>query len=219
MKLFNGMSPNGARVSVFLAEKGVSIPTEPIDLLAGETRTDAFRKINSLGEVPVLQLDDGRYLTESIAICRYLERLHPEPALFGNSAEQQAFIEMWIRRMELHLFNTIGDVGLHEFEFFRDKVEQNADYAAAQRRSFGKQLKWLDSEISDGRPFLSGSSFSMADVVGMATLMIADLTGIGIPGELNHVRKWEAGVRSRPSFPAMPKEPPELARPPAQVAE
>ncbi|MEM9524656.1 MAG: glutathione S-transferase family protein, partial [Pseudomonadota bacterium] len=184
MKLFNGISPNGARVAIFLAEKGIEIPVQPIDLMAGEARTEAFRKINSLGQVPVLQLDDGRHLAESIAICRYLEQLHPKPALFGGTPVEKAFVEMWIRRMELRLFNTVGDVGLHEFEFFKDHVEQNADYAAAQRRQFFERLKWLEEELADGRPFVTGETFSMADIVGMTMLLIMGYAGIALPADL-----------------------------------
>lgn len=205
MKLYNGVSPNGARVAILIAEKGLDIPTHQLDLMAGETRADAFRAINSLGQVPVLELDDGRYLAESIAICRYLEHLHTEPSLFGSTPEEQAFIEMWIRRMELRLFNTLGDVALHEFEFFKDQIQQNADYARAQRLEFIKRLSWLDQELSDGRSFVAGDAFSMADIIGMTMLIIAGYLQLELPANLTKVKKWEARVVSRPSFPALPQ--------------
>ena len=204
MKLYNAASPNGARVAVFLAEKGVEIPTQQINLMAGEAATDEFLKINSLGQVPVLELDDGRHLTESIAICRYLEHLHPDPALFGKTPVDQAFVEMWSRRMELRLFNAVGDIGLHEFEFFKDHVEQNAAYAASRRRDFDQRLRWLDMELSDERPFLAGEAFSVADITGMAMLMITGFAGINVPDELARVKRWEISMRARPSFPKMP---------------
>lgn len=194
MKLLNAASPNGARVAVFLAEKGIALPIETVDLFAGEAQTDAFLDRNSLGQVPVLDLDDGRHLTESLAICRYLEELHPDRPLFGRDPLERAFTEMWTRRMEL-LFNAVGDVGLHEFEMFRERVAQNAAFAAAR-------LRWLDREIPDDRPFVAGDAFSVADIVGMAMLMLADFAGIGIPPELSHVWRWEAALRARPSFPA-----------------
>lgn len=204
MKIYNAISPNGARIAVFLAEKGIEIPTQQINLMAGEAATDEFLKINSLGQVPVLELDDGRHLTESLAICRYLEHLHPEPALFGKTPVEQAFVEMWSRRMELRLFNVVGDIGLHEFEFFKGRVEQNAEYAASRRRDFEARLRWLDAELSDERPFLAGEAFSVADITGMAMLMITGFAGINIPNELTHVKRWEIAVTSRPSFPKMP---------------
>lgn len=204
MRLFIGMSPNGARVTTFLAEKGVEVPVEMVNVTAGETRTETFLNKNSLGEIPVLELDDGRYLTESLAICRYFESLHPEPALFGKTAEEQAFVEMWTRRIELNLFETIGDVGRHEFAFFADKFHQIPEYAASQRTLFQSKLNWLDNELSDGRSFFAGDRFTVADITGIAALMVAGFAGVEIPNELKNVKRWEAAVRARPSFPKMP---------------
>lgn len=204
MKLFTGPTPNGARVAVFLAEKGIEIETETLDVLAGEARAPAHRARNSLGQVPVLELDDGRFLAESVAICRYLEARHPEPPLFGRAAEEAAFVEMWIRRLELLPMVAIGDVGLHSFAFFADRVEQNAAYAEARRRDFLGQLAWLDGELADGRAFVAGEDFSMADIIGVSMLMVAGFAGIAVPETLAHVRRWEAALRARPSFPAPP---------------
>jgi glutathione S-transferase len=125
MKLYNGLSPNGARVTTFLAEKGVDIPTVDISVLDGQTRTPEFRKINSLGQVPVLELDDGTILTESVAICRYLELIHPKPSLFGESRVEQAQIEMWNRRMERHIFDTVGNVGMHKCLCLRIRLSRS----------------------------------------------------------------------------------------------
>lgn len=204
MKLYNGMSPNGARVMIYMAEKGIEIPTQSIDLMANEGQAPEFLKINALGQVPVLQLDDGRHLTESVAICRYLESLHPSPSLFGETPEEQAFIEMWIRRMELWLFNVAGDVGLHEIEFFKYRVEQNADYAAYCRRTLVERLAWLDSEMADGRGFIAGDTFTMADIIGMTLLFIMGFTQIEIPPTLTNVVRWQQAMVSRPTFPKMP---------------
>lgn len=204
MKLYNGMSPNGARVSIFLAEKGLEIPTQTIDLMAGDGQTSEYLKVNALGQVPVLQLDDGRYLSESLAICRYLEQQHPEPALFGKTPVEQAFIEMWTRRIELWLFNVAGDVGLHEIEFFKYRVEQNADYAAYCRRNLVERLAWLDTELADGRKFVAGNTFTMADIVGMTLFFIMGFTRIEVPGHLTNVLRWQQAIVSRPTFPQMP---------------
>lgn len=110
MKLYNGMSPNGMRVNVFLAEKGIEVPTVNIDVMAGDTKKPDCLSINSLGEVPVLKLDDGQVITESLAICRYFEVLNPEPSLMGTSAAEQANIEMWTRRMEQQIFQAVGTI-------------------------------------------------------------------------------------------------------------
>lgn len=201
MKLFNGVSPNGARVKVFLAEKGVDLPTVAISLPDGETRTPDFRKINSLGQVPVLELDDGTFLTESVAICRYLEALHPTPSLFGDTPIDQARIEMWNRRIERHIFDVVGDIGLHEIPFFADQIEQMPAYAKSMRRRFTKKLAWLDDEMSDGRPYIVGDTFSVADITGVAALMVCHFIGDSIPDDFKHVKAWENRLRARPSWP------------------
>lgn len=201
MKPYNGMAPNGLRVAVFLAEKGIEIPTEITNPLEGATRSEAFLKINPLGEIPALQLESGQVITESIAICRYLEELHPDQPLLGANILERAQIEMWNRRMELRLFRAIGDVGLHEIEFFKDKVEQMPDYAETQKRAFLKELRWLNDSLSDGRPFIAGETFSVADITGAAALMVAKFVKVDIPDELSHVKKWASEIMSRPSFP------------------
>lgn len=204
MKLYNGMSPNGMRVQVFLTEKGIEIPTTNIDVMAGDTQKPEYLAVNSLGEVPVLELDDGQIITESLAICRYLEVLHPKPSLMGVSAAEQANIEMWTRRMEQQIFSAVGTIGLHEIPYFAHKIEQFPDYAASQRKAFPKKLAWLDGEISDGRPYIAGDKFSVADITGMAALMVCGFIKIDIPSEYTHVNKWAKSMQSRPSWPSMP---------------
>jgi glutathione S-transferase len=199
MKLYDAMAPNLRRVRIFMAEKGIELPVEHLELMQGQSRTPEFLAKNSLGETPVLELDDGRYLTESIAICRYLELLHPEPALFGESAEEQAYVEMWTRRMEQLIMGPFGAVGVHTFEFFADKIEQVPAYAETQMRLIPKRWAWLDNEISDGRPFNAGDAFSVADITGAAALMIASFISYEIPADLKRVRAWSDRVMGRAS--------------------
>ena len=130
MKLYDAMTPNTLRVQAFLAEKGIDVAREKIDVLNGGTRTAEYLALNPFGEVPLLELDDGRLIAESVAICRYFETLHPEPALMGQGAEDAALVEMWNRRMEFHIFGPVGNYGRHSHPFFADKVEQVADFAA-----------------------------------------------------------------------------------------
>jgi len=118
MKLYNAPAPNPRRVRIFLAEKGIDIPRVEVDLPGGENRTAAFRALNSLGQVPVLQLDDGGVITESLAICRYLEELHPEPSLFGGNPRDRARIDMWERRISNEIYVRIGGVAQHTLAFF-----------------------------------------------------------------------------------------------------
>ncbi len=200
MKLYDSMTPNTLRVQVFLAEKGIEVPRHKINVLGGDTRTPEFLQINPLGEIPVLELDGGEILCESVAICRYFEALHPEPRLFGESAFEQANIEMWNRRVEFHIFGPIGDSARHTLAFFADKVEQVPDYAASQVRRFDENWAWFDKEMSDGRPFIAGDSFSIADITGMAALMVCDISDKALPSDFKHAKRWEEAMRARPSF-------------------
>lgn len=204
MKLYNGMSPNGMRVQVYLTEKNIDVLTSNIDVMAGDTKKSDFLSMNSLGEVPVLVLDDGQIITESLAICRYFEVLNPKPSLMGESAAEQANIEMWARRIEQQIFATVSAIGLHEIPYFEHKIEQMPKYATSCRRTFAKKIAWLDGEISDGRPFIAGDKFSVADITGMAALMVCGFLNIETPSELKHVNKWTKSMRARPSWPAMP---------------
>lgn len=200
MKLYDAVTPNSLRVRAFLAEKGVDLPRTPVPVLEGGTRTPEFLAKNPLGELPLLALDDGSHLAESVAICRYLEALHPEPPLFGREPLEQARIEMWSRRAEIHFLNPLGDVGRHSFEFFADRVEQVPEYAAASMRAFDKKLGWWNEVFSDGRPFMAGEAFSVADITAMAPLFICDMMQKTLPETLSHLKAYERRLRERPSF-------------------
>jgi glutathione S-transferase len=203
MKLYTYSSaPHPLRVHVFMAEKGVDLPAEMVDIPSGESRAPAFKAINSLGELPVLELDDGKCITESVAICRYLEAMHPEQPLMGSTPYETAEIDMWTRRMELQIMAPISQFALHSFKIFADKVEQMPDYAESQLRLQKKRWAWLDAELSDGRTFVAGDRFSVADITGMAALRICDFAEQSVPEELAHAKRWERAVRDRQSWPS-----------------
>ncbi|GAB5467069.1 MAG: glutathione S-transferase family protein [Rhodospirillales bacterium] len=202
MKLYSFQAPNPFRVEVFLREKGITLPTVSVDVLGGETRKSDFLRVNSLGEVPVLELDDGTRLTESLAICRYLEGLHPEPALMGSTALELAKVEMWSRRMEQQIMDPPAQIGLHLIPFFAEKIEQMPAYAETQRRLLAQKWIWLDRELSDGRTYVCDDRFSVADITGMAALMICDFMDESVPDGLAHAKRWESAVRGRPSWSA-----------------
>lgn len=203
MKLYLGPGPNSDRVRIFLAEKGLDLPVVPIDFGTREHKSAAFLKLNSLGQVPVLQLDDGEVITESVAICRYVEAIHPSPPLFGSDAPRQGKAEMWNRRMEQEVFGTIGNVVFHTDEFFKERHTQVPEFAEAQRRAIPSKWMWLDREISDGRPYLAGDEFSIADICGMVTLMVSEFFGYEMPAEIPNVQRWAGRLRQRPSWQAM----------------
>ena len=151
MRLHCGIGPNSYRVRIFMAEKGIDVPRVDVDLMTAEHRSAEFRKLNSLAQIPVLVLADGTVITESVAICRYLEELHPSPALFGTDAISRAKVEMWNRRAEFEIFGTIGNIALHTAELFKDRLVQFPAFAETQRDAAPGKWAWLDRELDDGR--------------------------------------------------------------------
>ncbi|WP_274630315.1 glutathione S-transferase family protein [Arvimicrobium flavum] len=202
MKLHCGIGPNSYRVRIFMAEKGIDLPLVEVDLMKGEHKSREFLKLNSLGQIPVLELDDGAVITESIAICRYLEELHPEPALFGRTALERARVEMWNRRAEIELFGTVGNVALHSDPMFAERLTQFPAFAETQRELAPQKWRWLDRELADGRPFLAGDFFSVADITAGVVAWLGDFFGMNVPGDTRHVAAWLQRVRSRPSWSA-----------------
>ncbi len=200
MKLYNHpAAPNPRRVRIFAAEKGINLQLEDVDLLARQTRTPEFLAKNSSGAVPVLQLDDGSYLSESVAICRYLEGIRPEPNLFGRDFREQAEIEQWNRRMELELFAQIGDVVRNTNELFRGIFVQFPQYGEAKRPVVVERLARMDAELHD-REFIAGHRFTIADITALVALDIAAvMAGIKPDPALKNLARWYQAVSSRPS--------------------
>ncbi len=199
MKLYNANSGNAKRVRIFIAEKGIEIPRVELEL-GLDTRAPQFLKINSLGEVPVLELDDGKIITESLAVCRYLEAAFPEPSLMGRAPAEQGHIEMWSQRIYGQLFMTYGLFVRHSIPLFADVVDQIPTFAESQKAAIPGKWSWLDTEMADGRPFIAGNAFSMADVQAMTVLWIADALSLPIPEHCHHAKSWAAAMRSRPSW-------------------
>lgn len=202
MKLYNGSAPNPRRVRIFMAEKGIESPRVDLNLMENEARTPEFLAKNSLGHVPVLELDDGTVLTESVAICRYLEALHPEPPLFGRDSLERAKVDMWDRRLEIEVMTTLGNIVQHTIPFFADRLIQVPAFAEAQREMALRKFAWLDGELADGRTFVAGNDFTAADITGMTAAMIADFAEVKIPETLTNLRRWDERIRSRPSWDA-----------------
>lgn len=202
MKLYSSNAgTNPVRVRLFLAEKGLELPTVNIDLVAGEQTEPAYLKINSLGAVPSLELDSGEVITESIAICRYLEEVHPEPALFGTGAVERARVEMWNRRVELEVYQNAAWAVRHSHPFFAGKINQLPEFAQDQRDKTAGRLTWLDGELGDGRRYLAGENFSVADITGfVAITKLLGAAEIAVAPELTNVLSWLDRVQSRPAF-------------------
>jgi glutathione S-transferase len=200
MKLYDehNPAPNPRRVRIFLAEKGISIPLVHVPLRQGAHKTPEFKQKNSLGQLPVLELDDGSTLSESIAICRYLEELNPTPALLGETAWQRAQIDMWMRRIEFVLMSRIGAVWVNSHKFTAHLGTQYKDFGEASRVRTIKGMQWLNEELAE-RDFIAGQSFSMADIVALTTIDFATFIGIDTPTELTCLHSWHERVSARPS--------------------
>ena len=191
-----GMHPR--RVRILLAEKGVTIPTKVVDSSKGENQLPEFLQLNPMGRLPVLQLHDGTALAESLAICRYLEALYPQPALFGEGAQQAAVVDMWTRRMEQQVSNTIVDIFLHASEYYRTRLTQVPAYAEWSRLKIMSTLAWLDGELAS-RTFIAGQAYTMADIVAQCAFVLGKAVGVRIPPDHVHLARWFADVTSRPT--------------------
>jgi glutathione S-transferase len=201
MKLyeFDGF-PSPRRVRVFLAEKGFdAFESVQIDVPGGEARQEPFRSKNPLGEVPVLELDDGTCIGETTAISRYFEELQPEPALFGTTATEKAVVEMWQRRLESGLMGAAltyfhhATAGLGPLETY-----QNRDWGEKNRERTVATMYLLDKHL-EGRTFVAGDNYSIADVTGLCAMDFAAYCKIDVPVELANLQAWYNRVSSRPS--------------------
>lgn len=191
-----GMNPR--RLRIFLAEKGIDVPKVEVDMPGGENRAEPFLSINPLGTMPVLELDDGTILTESIAICRYFEELHPEPNLFGATTLERAQVEMWNRRMELELMRPVVDQFRHLSPFWKGKFEQFAEYGEAARAQAFKTMTWLDKELAS-RDYMAGDRYTVADITAQCAMLLGRNTGAAVPEELANLTAWQERVFARPT--------------------
>ena len=199
MKLYNlAAGSNPRRVRIFLAEKGVEVPTVDIDMAAGENRSEAFLAMNPLGTLPVLELDDGTILTESIAICRYFEELHPAPALFGADTLARAQVEMWNRRVELGLLSPVSQAFRHGHPFWKGRHEQIEAIAASSREAALKTMRWLDAELA-GRAYLAGGDYTVADITAQCAVLLGKNTGTPVPDDCENLLRWWKQVTARPT--------------------
>ena len=200
MLFFNSPNPapNPRRVRIFAAEKGIALPTRDLLIPAREHKSDAFIALNPRGQTPALQLDDGTVIAESVAICRYLELLQPQPPLFGVSAVEQATVEMWCRRVEMILMPPVGAVWVHTHRFTAALPGRNADWGEANRPRVFDAMRYFDGALA-GREFLASESYTIADILLLTTLDFAGFVGMAMPEDLTNLAAWHARVSARPS--------------------
>jgi glutathione S-transferase len=192
-------APNPRRVRVFLAEKGIEVPYEELDLMQGALKTPEFTKLNPFQRVPVLVLDDGTAISETMAICRYFEETKPEPALFGKGAKQRALVEMWNRRMELNLLSAVMNVFRHTHPAMKEmESPQVPEWAEANKPRVADFLAILDAEL-ENQLFVTGDHFTVADITALVAIDFMRPARLEFAEELNNVQRWYAQVSARPS--------------------
>lgn len=199
MKLYDSkLAPNPRRVRIYLAEKGIEVPSVQVDIGKAENRSAEYLARNPMGGVPILELDDGTILAETIAICRYFEAQNPNPPLFGSDPRDQALVEMWQRRMELYLFNMTTGAFRNTHAFFKGRIPQVPEYGQVCKDAAAKQLDWLDGELARRR-FVAGDRYTVADITALCAIDFGRISDIRVqPGQKNLTR-WHEEVSARPS--------------------
>ena len=200
MKLYDSVhAPNPRRVRIFLAEKGIEVPTVQVDIgKAAENRRPEFLAKNPRGGVPVLELDDGTYLAESVAICRYFEEVQPEPVLMGTDARDRAIVEMWNRRMEYEIALPIMQSFRNTHDFFKGRIPQVPEYGEVSKAWAMKRFEWIDAELGS-REFIVGDRYTIADITAQVGIDFGRVTDIRIQPEQKNLQRWYEAVSSRPS--------------------
>ena len=206
MKLYEfAAAPNPRRVRIFVAEKGMTLDTEQVNIRAGEQFSDDFRALNPYCTVPALVLDDGTCISESFAICRYLEALKPEPPLMGTDARDQGLVEMWHRRVEIHGLMAIADALRNTAERFQNHaVPSTKSYAQipelAERgmSRIGDFFEMLDERLADSA-HVAGEAYSIADILALVSVDFAAVVKMTPPDNLGALKAWHEKVSSRPS--------------------
>jgi len=179
MKLYgSAVAPNPRRVRIFLAEKGIEVPTVEVDIVKAENRQPDFLAKNPLGGVPILELDDGAIIAESTAICRYFEETQPEPPLMGTDARDRAIVEM--------------------HDFFKGRIPQVPEWGSVCKKRAIQQLAWLEGELAD-RPFIAGDRYTIADITLLIGVDFGRVSDIRIDPEHKNLTRWYGEVSARPS--------------------
>jgi glutathione S-transferase len=201
MKLYDSIGPNPHIVRMFMAEKGIDIAKQTVDLRGGENRQEAHLKRNPHGQMPTLELDDGSYLSEITAICEYLEEKQPEPPLIGATPEERAECRMWTRRVDLNICEPLANgyrfgEGL---KFFAKRIPVAAEASPGLKKIAANRLQWLEAQMADGRDYLCGKRFTLADILLYCFIDFGGVVGQPLDPANAHIAAWFARVGQRPS--------------------
>lgn len=207
MKLYDfSLAPNPRRVRMFLAEKGVTIPSVQINTRERQQFSDEFKKVSPRCIVPVLELDDGTCIAESVAICRYIEETQPEPPLFGRDAKEKALVEMWNRHAESDAYGAAAEMVRNSAPMFADRglpglpsgVPQIPALAERGRATLDRFMRYLDRHL-EGNAFIAGESFSIADITVFVTIEFSQRADYAPPEDCANVQRWREKIAARPS--------------------
>jgi glutathione S-transferase len=206
MKLYDcATAPSPRRVRIFLAEKGISVPTVQVDLRNGEQFAPAFRSINPECTVPVLELDNGTAIPDIIGICRYFDELYRDPPLVGRTAEEKAVTESWQRRAERDGFSAVMEAFRNSTPGLKGRAlpgpesyEQIPALAERGRRRIQHFFTWLNARLADNE-FICGPRFTVADITAMVTVDFAGWAKLKPPEQMANLQRWHAAVSARPS--------------------
>ena len=199
LKLYSSpFAPSPRRVRMYAAEKGIALELVEVNIAEGATRATDFLAVNPLGETPVLEREDGSRVTESLAICRWLEELHPEPNLFGRDAEERLAVNRWIDRLTFRLYVPTTEVFRHTHSFWTGRIEQVPAFGELQRKAVRTEFVALDAALG-GREFLARDTFSMADLVAFISIDFGKVAGLRVGDDLPALKRWYDAIRERPS--------------------
>jgi glutathione S-transferase len=206
MKLYDCLTaPSPRRVRIFLAEKGIEVPTVQVDLRNGEQFSAAFRAINPDATVPVLDLEDGTRIFDIVGICRYFEETHPEPPLMGRDAVDKAIVEGWQRWCDREGFFAVMDAFRNATPGLKvralpgpDDFPQIPELAERGRRRVGSFFRRLNEQLSQSE-FVAGNRFSIADITALASVDFAGWMKLRPDAEHPHLKRWHEAVSARPS--------------------
>jgi glutathione S-transferase len=199
MKIYDFVgAPNPRKLRVYLAEKGIKVPFESVDIMSGQNRTPEFLRKNPLGGLPVLELDDGTHLPESLAIMEYFEELHPTPPMIGTTPADRARTRAIERIVELGVLMPVGTIFQNTHPFMAGRIKQSADAAAAASTRLAANLKVLDDLIGNN-PFVAGARPTIADCTLLAALDFGAFAGVSVDPSCKNVMRWHESFKQRPS--------------------
>ncbi len=201
MKLYDSIGPNPHIVRMFIAEKGIDIPKQTVDLRKGENREAEHLKRNPHGQMPTLELDNGSYLSEITAICEYLEEKNPSPPLIGSTPEERAECRMWTRRVDLNICEPLANGYRYgeAVKFFEKRIPVVPEASAGLKMVAQNRLKWLNDQMADGREYLCGKRFTLADILLYGWLAFGNQIGQPLDRSNAQVAAWFDRIAQRPS--------------------